>query len=559
MNKKIIVISGGEHAQVVMEAILLLPEKWSLLGFIDFEAKEIVFGEHKIQCIGNDDDIPDLIKKYRDVKFVCAIGDNALRKKVVEALLLEKRHWATLIHPEASVAETAFIGSGSVVLRNAVIQPNVRVGNHVIINTGVILEHDSNIGDYSHIAPGVVSGGGIKTGVESFIGLGSRIRDHITISDKVTVGIGSVVVSDIPEGQTVVGVPAKPLARKDSVNINDICVSGETTIREAMFLIGKYGAAAMIVDEEKHLLGMVNDADIRKALLKDTNIDIPIKDIMNCKFLAVNHKTPRIVALAKLKATGHRLMPILDDEKRIIGLHLIDSMVGTLNLPNIAVIMAGGKGVRLRPITENIPKPMVKVAGHPILEHIILHLAGSGIRKIYLAVNYLGKVIEDYFKDGSDYGVEINYIKEEKPLGTGGALKLLPEKTETPLLVMNGDLITQFDVVSMLNYHAEGEYKITIGVHDHCVEIPYGVIHWNDDKKEVDDIFEKPEKHFLVNGGVYVIDPEMLDFINPDENLPITDLIDRAREKNHRIGAHLLEGDWVDVGQHKDLATARGF
>ena len=156
------------------------------------------------------------------------------------------------------------------------------------------------------------------------------------------------------------------------------------------------------------------------------------------------------------------------------------------------------------------------------------------------------------------FGVKIHYLREEMPLGTGGSLTLLPNQTE-PIIVMNGDLITQFDVARMLRYHKQGEYKMTIGAHNYRVDIPYGVIHWNEKEDKVDNIIEKPEKYFLVNGGIYVIDPALIDLIEPNKNIPITELIDKCIKNNIRVGAHLVEGDWIDVGHHSQLAAARGI
>jgi NDP-sugar pyrophosphorylase family protein len=258
-----------------------------------------------------------------------------------------------------------------------------------------------------------------------------------------------------------------------------------------------------------------------------------------------------------MKAFGHRMMPVVDADGKAVGLHLIDSMIGGATLPNIAVVMAGGKGTRLRPITEHIPKPMVKVAGRPILEHIVCHLADAGISKIYLAVNYLGETIEAHFGNGSDFGIEIKYIREEKPLGTAGALSLLPERPSDPILVMNGDLVTQFDVQQMIGNHEAGGYAMTVGVRDYRVDIPYGVVDWNETKKRVDGISEKPMRTYLVNAGVYLINPELLEFIEKDTNTPITDLLESSIGKGLSVGIHLLEGDWIDVGQHAQLNEAR--
>jgi sugar O-acyltransferase (sialic acid O-acetyltransferase NeuD family) len=560
MNKcrDLIIIGAGEHAGVVAETALCAD--WNILGYIAPEADKQIEKRYSLKHLGQDEDFEHIRKEYSDALFLCAVGNNSLRKKIVQQLNLLSECSAVVIHPSAVVASSAEIGSGTVIFSRCVIQSGVKIAAHCIVNSGSIVEHDSNILDFVHIAPGVVTGGGVTIGNETFVGLGARVRDHIVIGAQVTVGAGSVVVRDVPDNQTVVGIPAVPLT--DSAlkrDIHDFCIPPETTLYEAMALIGKCGAAALITDENCKLLGLMNDGDIRRALLNKFDFDTPVEKVMNKNFKYVRENIPRIVALDQLKASGHRLMPVLDDDGRVAGLHLIDAMIGSITLPNIAVIMAGGKGTRLRPITENIPKPMVKVAGRPILEHIILHLAGSNIRTIYIAVNYLAEMIEDYFQDGSAFGVEIHYLREEKPLGTGGALKLLPKLPKDPLIVMNGDLVTQFDVERILHYHKQGEYNMTIGAHDYRVDIPYGVIEWDNENNCVEKIREKPKEHFLINGGVYVINPEIIKYIDNDRLVPITELVDACLNKKLKVGAHLLESDWMDIGRPDELATARGM
>lgn len=561
MADKIIVLGGGEHARVVMEAILLQPETWELIGFLDPEESIQKIEGLNVQRLGDDNTIPELLKKYPDVKFVCGMGPNQVRRKLVKGIDLTEDKWAVVIHPEASVSKDAVVSAGSVVLRRVIVQPGSLIGKHCILNSGSIIEHDSEIGNFSHIAPGAVAGGGVKLGTDCFIGLGSRIRDHIVIGNGVTVGTGSVVVTDIDDEETVVGVPARRIgASKRNIDIHEICISPEATLYEAMSVIGKYGTTlALVTDAEYKLIGLLSDGDVRRALLNKNDLNTSVRNVMNEKFRFVRQDVARSAALDQLKALGRNHMPILDDDGKVVGLHLLNEMIGTAKLPNIAVIMAGGKGTRLKPLTDNLPKPMVKVAGRPILEHIVLHLAGSNIRDIYIAVNYLSEVIEDYFKDGSTFGVNIHYLREKDPLGTGGALGLLPNIPEEPIIVMNGDLVTQFDIERMLHHHYQGDYKLTIGAHDYRVDIPYGVIEWDEAENKVEGIIEKPEKHFLVNGGIYVISPEIIGLIEPNRKVPMTELIEKAMEKDLRVGAHLVEGDWIDVGHHKELAAARGL
>jgi len=395
----------------------------------------------------------------------------------------------------------------------------------------------------------------------SFIGLGSRIRDHLTVGEGATVGAGSVVVTDVPDGETVVGSPARRIgSTKANFDLHEICIPPECSIYEAMSVIGKHGTmAALVTSPDDRMLGMLTDGDIRRALLRHCDLNSPVEPIMNRSFRFVREDVSRAAALDQMEALSLRLMPVLDADRRVVGLHLLSELVGSLTLPNAAVIMAGGRGVRLRPLTDQLPKPMVKVAGRPILEHIVLHLVGAGIREIYLSVNYLAEAIEDHFGDGAAFGCQIRYLREDQPLGTGGALGLLPPGFAHPLLVMNGDLITQFDVERLLAHHRQGRFAMTIGVHDYRVEIPYGVVELDEQGRHVSGLAEKPEQHYLVNGGIYAIDPDVLALIQPGEALPMTDLVGRCLASGSQVGAHLIEGDWIDVGHHHQLAAARGL
>jgi sugar O-acyltransferase (sialic acid O-acetyltransferase NeuD family) len=563
MLGKLIIIGGGEHARVAMEAAILLPERWKLIGYIDVKDDKLTEKIFDISRLGDDSSLKNILAANPGCRFVCGIGDNDMRRKIVLSFdELDKKNWATIVHPDAYLSPSAKVGPGSVIFSRAVVQTGAIVGMHCIINSGGIVEHDSSIGDFSHIAPAAVMGGTVKVGTGCLVGLGSRIRDHINIGDNVTIGSGSVVVTDIADGETAVGVPARRIgSSRAGRDLHEFCVSPDASIFEAMSIIGKSGTTAVLVtDPDLKVLGLLTDGDIRRAMMDNTNLNKAVSTIMNRKFRHVNQNLTRVSALDQMNALGIAHMPVLDDHGRLVGVHLLSEMIGSMRLPNIALVMAGGKGVRLKPITDKIPKPMVKVAGRPILEHIIFHLANCNIRKIYIAVNYLGEMIEQYFKDGSTYGVEIHYLRETSPLGTAGALRLLPEaKDNHPIICMNGDLVTQFDVERMLNHHSQGGYDMTIGVHDHRVEIPYGVIEWDDRKEEVLGIREKPEEHFIVNGGIYAINPNLIKLIEPGKEVPMTDLIEKCLENRIRVGVHLVEGDWIDVGQHKELATARGM
>lgn len=559
----IIVIGGGEHARVVMDAIRLQPEKWNLLGFTDSQPCKETEERCNVSCLGTDMDIKELLLKNRDCKVIAGIGAVNIREKIVKSIRragLSDGRWATVIHPDSCVAADAKIAHGVVVLGKVIINTGAEIGAHSIINSASILEHDVKIGEYSHVASGAIIGGGAIVGKNSFIGLGTRMRDHVKIGNNVTVGAGSVVVTDIPDRETVAGIPARKLSSSQhgTLNIDDICINPETSLYQAMAVLAKTGeTVVLVVDKTKKLLGILTNGDARNALLKHTDINLPVKHFMNTDFIAASASTPRIIALQQMQALGKTVMPIVDRNKKVVGLHFMFDFIGCINLPNIVLIMAGGKGKRLEPITKEIPKPMVRVAGRPILEHIILHLVNSGIKNIYIAVNYLSEMIENYFEDGKSYGCSIKYLREKEPLGTAGALSLLPLKPQDPILLINGDLVTQFDVESLLYHHNKSKNKLTIGVRELRINIPYGVLELDQDR--VVGMEEKPEKSFVINTGIYVLNPSLIPRIPKNREFSIDTLINACIKRKEKVGRYFVEGDWLDIGHYHDLIQARGI
>ena len=333
-------------------------------------------------------------------------------------------------------------------------------------------------------------------------------------------------------------------------------VHKDATVREAMAAVdvGSTGVV-MILGSNDRLEGLMTDGDLRRMLLAGAEMHSPITEAINRNFTSVSPSTPRADVLDLMHARTIEQIPVVDDDGRLVGIHSLGSIAMKNTLPNWAVIMAGGKGTRLGELTQNIPKPMLKIAGRPILERIILHLVGSGIRKIFLGVNYLSQVIEDHFGDGEDFGCEIHYIREETPLGTGGALSLLTEKPEHPLIVMNGDLVTDFHVRRMLKYHENGDYLATIGLNHYSHRVPFGCVNLNEGA--ITAIKEKPLLSELVNCGIYTISPELLDRIQP-EFFPITDLFDQCLKNNEPVGGYVIEEDWVDIGLPEELKNAQG-
>lgn len=339
-------------------------------------------------------------------------------------------------------------------------------------------------------------------------------------------------------------------------SIAGLIVPPNDSLLDAMACIDRNARGiALVVDNERHLLGTVTDGDIRRALLKGATLNSPLAEHMQREFTVVSNQAGRAEVLDLMRARSIEQVPILDEAGRLVGLHVLQEIIGAFERPNWAVIMAGGRGERLRPITEAIPKPMIRVAGKPILERIVLHLVGFGIREIFISVNYLGDIIRKHFGDGSSFGCSIRYLEEDKPLGTGGSLSLLPSKPTDAVLVMNGDLVTQADIGALLEQHKQGGYSITVGVEEYAHSIPYGCVDVDGDR--IVRLEEKPVLTRLVNAGIYALSPGVLDRVPHDQVFPITALIEQAINLGDPVGAFRVADDWIDVGHIEQLRLAQ--
>jgi NDP-sugar pyrophosphorylase family protein len=256
-----------------------------------------------------------------------------------------------------------------------------------------------------------------------------------------------------------------------------------------------------------------------------------------------------------MRARRLAAIPVVDAAGVPIAIDLLHEVLERAPRPNWTIVMAGGAGTRLRPLTESTPKPMLRVAGRPILERIVLHLLGNGIHRIFLSVNYLGHVIEEHFGDGSAFGARIDYLHEDRPLGTAGALGLLPERPTTSLLLLNGDLVTTADVGALLEFHDAHGFAATVGFRRYVHTIPFGCIERDGDR--LVRLEEKPSVEREVNTGIYALAPAMIDRVERGEPASMPDVIAGALAADLRVGAFEIEDDWVDIGQREQLVRAR--
>jgi len=311
----------------------------------------------------------------------------------------------------------------------------------------------------------------------------------------------------------------------------------------------------LVLDPSGRLIGTITDGDVRRALLKGASLESEIGPHMQREFTTVGAGVGRAEALDLMRARDVQAIPIVDAEGRVAGLHLLREIIGLRQRPNWAVVMAGGRGARLHPLTERTPKPMLTVAGRPILERIVLHLVGAGIRRIFLAIHYMGSTIEAHFADGADFGCRIDYLREDAPLGSGGALSLLPAGSADPLLVMNGDLITQADLGAMLEQHVNGGFQATVGVTEYRHQIPFGCVEL--ESARIVRFEEKPLLARWINAGLYVLQPRVVARVPARTEFPLTALIEGCLERREPVGAFVIEDEWIDVGFRDQLRLAR--
>jgi len=329
-------------------------------------------------------------------------------------------------------------------------------------------------------------------------------------------------------------------------------VRPDITIRAAMECMEDNELRIVLVtDENRELKGIATGGDIRRGILKGVSLDDPVTQVMTGDPTVAQAGDSRESLLAFMRDKHLLHVPVVDDKHRVVGLEVIDHIIGPEPRPNPVVLMAGGLGTRLRPLTDDCPKPLLNVGGKPILETILERFIEEGFRHFYLAVNYKYQMIEEHFGNGSKWGVDIQYLYEDKRLGTAGPLSLLPGVPDCPLLVMNGDLLTKVNFARVLEYHRDQDVLGTMCVRDYDVQVPFGVVKMQDER--ITEIEEKPIHRHFVNAGVYVLEPEVLSFIPSDTFCDMPDLFKRLINEKRGATAFPIQEYWMDVGQHEDL------
>ncbi len=337
----------------------------------------------------------------------------------------------------------------------------------------------------------------------------------------------------------------------------EIVLAPSAKVRDAMGAMTKSRVGfAVVVEESGRLAGVVTDIDIRRALLRGAGLSSPVTKAMNRKPLVVPDGTSpeKLSALFALHTKSH--LPIVDRRGRLTGLAaLSDYMTVPARHPNRVVVMAGGAGKRLRPLTANTPKPMLRLGNKPILEHLLEQMAAAGFTRFTFTVNYLAEQIERHFGDGSRWGVEIEYVREPRPLGTAGALRLIKRRLEEPLLVLNGDILTKVDFAALLDFHAAEKGLATICVKRHEIQVPYGVVEQS--RRRLSRFVEKPTQRFLVNAGIYVLDPRALAWLPKRRACDMPEFLNIIRSRRRGgVACFPVQEYWLDIGGPQEFRRA---
>ncbi len=334
-------------------------------------------------------------------------------------------------------------------------------------------------------------------------------------------------------------------------------VGAGASLREAIHVLDS-GAMqiVLVVDDNHRLLGTITDGDVRRGILKGISLDDSVGRIMNPSPTVVRAGDERQLILAMMQHKQLHHIPVVDEQGSLIGLEILDEIIQRRIRDNPVVLMAGGLGSRLRPLTDDCPKPMLHVGNKPLLETILENFIEYGFHRFYISLNYMGDVIKRYFGDGSRWDVRIAYLEEDQKLGTAGALSLLPEKPASPLLVMNGDLLTKINFRQLLEFHLEHRARATMCVREYDFQVPYGVV--KIDRQRITGIDEKPVQRFFVNAGIYVLDPAVMDLIPQGAYYDMPSLFEKLIGRGDETSAFPIREYWLDIGQLADYDRANG-
>lgn len=335
-------------------------------------------------------------------------------------------------------------------------------------------------------------------------------------------------------------------------------ISESSTIKQALEIINSEALrVAVVVDNNQKLLGMITDGDIRRGLLNDLTLTDKVTKVMNANSITAYQGTSKELLLEVMEQKQILSIPLLDQDGRVVGLETLHSALSKEKYQNPVFIMAGGFGTRLRPLTDNCPKPMLKVGDKPILETVIKSFIKAGFSNFYISTHYMPEQIHDHFGDGSDLGVSISYVHEDTPLGTGGAIGLLPENMsrDLPLIMINGDVLTKVDFQRVLSFHMENDADATMCVREYDYQIPYGVI--NGEGNKITSMVEKPVQRFFVNAGIYILSPRVIKSVAKNQKVDMPTLLEQHMNERQKVLMFPIHEYWLDIGRMDDFNRAQ--
>ena len=313
----------------------------------------------------------------------------------------------------------------------------------------------------------------------------------------------------------------------------------------------------MVSDKEYKLLGTITDGDIRRGLLNDLTLDSPLSKIMFSKPIIAGVEDSKSAIFSVMKANGIMHIPILSNDRKIIGIETLENLINAKKYNNPVFLMAGGFGTRLDSLTKETPKPLLKLGKKPILEIILEQFVAAGFKDFYISTHYKPELIRRHFGDGHNWGVSIKYIHEKEPLGTAGALALLPDNLPNlPIIMMNGDLLTKINLRSLMDFHNEHHGEATMCVREYNYTIPYGVVNVKD--QQVISIEEKPVQNYFVNAGIYVLNPQIISNLKKKVSyLDMPYLLEQIIKKKDKVNMFPIHEYWLDIGQIDQYEKAK--
>jgi len=501
----ILIIGAGAFLHDIHALLHEYPE-YEIAGVVD--PCETLHGQEidGVRVLGWLADIPYAVKSV--VIGNAARIDGFDRESVFRLLLRRHMRLPILTSLSSQVADDVILRRGSLVLADAVVQEGASLGENCLL------------------------------GIESCVKAGVTLPAH-SILMPTYVSTGSPTSAD-------------QIARK--IDIRPILAGEDDHIRSVINQINRANREiVLVVDKAGVLLGTVTDGDVRRGILSGIRMDQPVSMIMNQDPTVVRMGTSHQVMLEIMRRRSIRHLPVVDHDQRPIHLERLERIVENMT-ENGAIVMAGGMGTRLRPLTKDTPKPLLPVNGRPILDHILDGLKESGINEVVISLNYLGEQIRSHIKDGTSHELNVNYLMERERLGTAGALSLLNPRPQHPLIVMNGDLLTHLNFSRLLQFQQEQHYSMVMCVKQHSMQVPYGVVDIRED--QVVGLREKPVHEYFINAGIYVLMPECLELIPGNTHFDMTDLYEAVKAFGGTVGAFPIYEYWRDIGRPEDLAAA---